>query len=256
MLLTKLTAAESLLLRKGDEAPFKDLLKYTLMDLLLKQVLMIEDVQRQPSARDPIVNYKYVKAGKNFYQHSTLSHELVFLSIFRKNPGMSMLFRNCVQVGFENGRSQKAFQHLVRSSPSLHQAFYQSLLQRLVGGFFYTEAGFQLRIALDNEVRELEGQLAKLLKENKDQGLEQLKSLGANILLIGGLAPTEFKEFEEAFFREQRQHQSTSTGGGCGTFASYSNDFDGSCPSDGDSGSGGCSSGDGGSSGCGGCGGD
>src|SRR3954468_16770925 len=102
MILSKLTPAETLLIRQGEGSPVKDLLKYTFMDLLLKQVLEIRNLERQPNSRDPVMTYKYVYAGPNFNRYTCLPHELIYVSVFHKSAGSGILFRNCVKMGYEN----------------------------------------------------------------------------------------------------------------------------------------------------------
>lgn len=141
MLLSKLTPAETLLLKDGSQAPVRELLKYTFMDLLLKQVLITEDVERQLNQRDPIRTYKYVSTGENFRKHNILPHELTFLLPYRKNQDTRMLFRNCVQVGYENARSKRVLHKVIRLSPALQNAFTASLIQKVFGEYDYTGHG-------------------------------------------------------------------------------------------------------------------
>jgi hypothetical protein len=63
--LSKFTPAETWILLRGNTSLLRDLLKFTLMDILLKQVLWMEDVEGQPGDRDPFSGYKYVRPGKN-----------------------------------------------------------------------------------------------------------------------------------------------------------------------------------------------
>jgi hypothetical protein len=114
MLLTKLTPAETLLITQGEDTTLKDALRYTMMDLLLKRVLTITDVERESPHSGNIVTSKYIVAGENFKQYPALAHELVFLIPFRENPAMHMLFKNCVKIGFENAWLRPCFRE---SSP-------------------------------------------------------------------------------------------------------------------------------------------
>jgi hypothetical protein len=257
MLLHELTPAESLLLRKGDETPLNDALRYTLIDLLIKQVLSMEDDRRDPLP-NPIVAQRYIRAGKNFNDYAALPHEICFLIPFRKSKGLRMLFKNCVQVGFENATLQRALQKMIMSSPMLHNAFEKSFIQYLVGGFYYSSHGFSLRRNLDDEINQVERQLTHLLKTNREEALSKAKLLNGNILFLNGLDLTAFKEFEAIFLDEVTERKNSSDGGGCGgwsSFETYSCDFSESSPSDSDSS--GCSGDSGCGSGCGGgCGGD
>src|SRR5688500_7078005 len=103
--LSKLTPAETLCLKNGPETPLQDLLKYTVMDLLLKQVLVLEEVQRQPNPRDPVRIYKYATTGRNFESYRSKRHERVFISPFQNDRALRILFRNMVKVGYQNAGS-------------------------------------------------------------------------------------------------------------------------------------------------------
>jgi hypothetical protein len=259
MILSKLTPAETLLVRKGNEATLKDMLKYTLMDLLLKQVLAIEEIQRQPSKHDPVRVYKYIGVGKNFTEYKCLPHELVFLFTYRKNSAIRILFRNCVKIGYENAQTEKAFSKLVMSSGELQKAFTRSFLQKIFNGFSYTNVGNQLKEKVEGEMQHLEKDLPSQINNNKKKALEILKQIGGNIFLLNGIEFSLLKEIDDELLKEFNRPE---TGGGCGTgcwttFNTYDHDFDSSCSSDTGgsacSGDGGCSSG---CSACGGCGGD
>jgi len=81
--LSRLTPAEVLIILEGEKTPLSDLLKYTFIHLLFKHVLSIVEVQRQPSSRDPVRQYKYIRIGGNFRSYESKLHERVFLSIFQ-----------------------------------------------------------------------------------------------------------------------------------------------------------------------------
>jgi hypothetical protein len=258
MILSKLTPAETLLVRNGKEATLKDMLKYTLMDLLLKQVLIIEEVERQPSKRDLIRVYKYISVGKKFSAYKCMPHELVFLFAYRKNSSIRILFRNCVKIGYENAQSGKEFNKLIMSSRELKNAFSISLLKKMFSdGFSYTDKGTQFKIQLENEIQYLEQHLRKEIDNDKRRVIETLKQIGGNIFLLNGMEFSLLKEIDDELLKEFNRPEVSS---GCGTwttFETYDHDFDSSCSSDTGgsacSGDGGCSSG---CSGCGGCGGD
>jgi hypothetical protein len=256
MLLSKLTPAETLLIRHGDQVSVTELLKYTLMDLLLKQVLMMDKVERQLNKRDPVREYKYVSVGKNFGHYANLPHELPFLLPFQKNSDRRLLFRSSVQIGYENAQSQRALQRAVRSSPLLQDVFSASFFERIFGIFEHTAKGLELKNQVEREMRQMEQKLPDLIANDREKALEALKIIGGNVFLLHGLDFELLKEIDEALAKEVRQDQGGGGCGGCGwtTFDTYSGDFNTSCSSDSSGDSSGCSSGDGGCGG--GCGGD
>lgn len=254
-LIQTLTAAESLLLRKGDSTPKQEMLKVTLMDLLLRQVLTVETTEMQSNSRDPVRTLQKVKRGEAFMRYDALPHELVYLHDFRQSRDLEMSFRDCVRVGFENAQSEKKLQHAVRSSPALKDSFRQVWIQKIIGGFDYTDEGFSKRLQLEDEIKVWEERIPKLLETNREQALAELRTLGGNVFLLQGLCIVLLANIENEFFKHiPVPEKSQGCGGGCGTFTPYSSDFDGSYPTDSDGSDGSCS-GDGGcSSGCGGCG--
>ena len=100
------------------------------MDLLLKQVLIIEEVQRQPNPRDPIRTYKYITTGKNFIKYPFKSHEIVFTSMFQENVEIKLLFRNLVKVAYQSAKSERFYYPLLINSENLKVVFIQTFIQR------------------------------------------------------------------------------------------------------------------------------
>lgn len=252
MVISKLTPAETLLVRDGGQASMRELLKYTLMDLILKQVLKIEDVERQLNARDPVKVYRYVSTGETFRHYDCLRHELTFLAPFYENSDSRMLFKNCVRIGYENARTKRVLHQKVRGTTELRDAFSTSFLQTIFGGYDYTQKGLALKTQVDEELLQLENELPKLLASDKEKALAKMKLIGGNIFLLKTIDLGLLKEFDEAFPKELVEERGSSCSG-CSTWATFESHHSG----DGDSGDSGCSSGDSGCSGCGGgCGGD
>lgn len=250
-----------MLLKDGSQAPVRELLKYTFMDLLLKQVLVTEDVERQLNMRDPVRTYKYVSAGENFRKYNMLPHELTFLLPYRRNQDTRMLFRNCVQVGYENARSKRALHKVIRLSPALHNAFTASLIQKVFGEYDHTASGLVLKQQVESEMRQLERELPALIANDREKAMETLRIIGGNVFLLQGLNFAVLKVIDEVFAEEFIPESTSSCSGSWTTFNTYSDDFDSASDSDssgcssGDSS--GCGSGDSGcGGGCGGCGGD
>lgn len=256
--LSRLTPAETLIILTGDKTPLSELLKYTFMDLLLKQVLAIREVQRQASSRDPIRVHKYVVTGSNYGNYQAKPHEPVLLSIFQTNPESSVLFRNLVKIAYQNAKNERRYYPQLTTSPNLKDALSTSLFQRIAGKFSYTQKGLVIKKEIQNEFSEIEKSYSKQLTTDRIQALELLKSIGGNIFLFKALEFEISKEFEKEIFEEMAKRN---TGTGCSTgcwtdFGHYSDSFDSSCSSDSGTGCSGGDSGCSGCSGCGGCGGD
>jgi len=252
-LLSKLTPAETLLLRDGSQASVKNLLKYTFMDLLRKQILIVEEVQHQRDKRDPVTTLKYVSAGTNFNEYAAFAHELPFLEPFQKNRGARILFRNCIEIAYENAGSQTRLPRTVMSTPELHESFSTSWLNRVFGRIRHTDKGRMKQNEVQTELTQLERELPILIKNNKQKALETIEVIGGNVFLFHDLNFAMLQEIDDAF---PKRMESYIGDGGCGSWDSHphGSHSDGSCW--GDSSDSGCSSGDSGcGGGCGGCGG-
>ncbi|HYG01952.1 MAG TPA: hypothetical protein VD927_05865 [Chryseosolibacter sp.] len=255
--LSRLTPAETLIILTGDKTPLSELLKYTFMDLLLKQVLAIREVHRQASSRDPIRAHKYVVIGKNFKSYQVRTHEPTLLSIFQTNPEANVLFRNLVKIAYQNAKSERYYYPKLTTSPNLKEAISTSLLQKVLGRFSYTQKGAVIKKEIQNEMSSIERTVSDYIVTDRNRGLELLKAIGGNIFLLKTLEFEILKEFDKELFEEMtKRNTGPGCSGGCWTdFGHYSESFDRSCSSDrgtscsGDSGCSGCSSG------CSGCGG-
>jgi hypothetical protein len=259
MKLSTLSPGETLVVLQGRTTIVKDVLKYTMMDLLLKGVLALEDVQRQSHPRDRARQYRYVSTGKNFKDYSPLNHELVFLTGFRKSNSMRFLFKSFVQAADQNAGSHRLYLTRITSSTALLPAFSKSLIDRLTGDFKYSQHGVDLKKSIEEEKEHLERTLPDLMIKDKPKALEILRLIGGNIFLLSGLEFELLKEIDELLMRELVEP----TEGGYGCFSIFDtlgdshhssggHDSDGGCSSDG-GGDSGCGSS--GCSGCGGCGG-
>jgi hypothetical protein len=64
--LSKLSPAETLLLLEGKEVKLRDLLKVTLMDLFLKQVLQTTEIANTSHTGSETFSNTYIIRGNNF----------------------------------------------------------------------------------------------------------------------------------------------------------------------------------------------
>ena len=272
-LLTKLSPAETLLLRHGEKTLLRELLKYTFLDLLLKQVLSIVEVTRQPSTHDPARVYKYVTAGKRFKTYESKPHEVVFTSIFQSFPEYQVLFRNLVKMAYQNAKSQRKYALRLSKGPNLNEAFNTSWISAISGRLNYTTQGIILRDEVTSELADVEA-LIPHNTQNKPHAIETFKAIGGNIFLIKGLDFNLVRELDQEVVIEDKQRSGpladpvwmdvilldTMSGHTSSDWDDHSDSNDhgdssdsGGIDSDGGSGDSGCS---GCSSGCSGCGGD
>lgn len=254
--LSDLTPAETLLLTEGKRVAVKDLLKVTLMDLLLKQVLKTIEVQNGATS----FSNTYIVAGDNFDSIKPLRHELVFLGPFRKDRQAEILFNNLVKIGYQNARSEKTYNRLVQNSPALTGCFSGGLSQ-LFKPFALSNYGQTVSEKIKRQLNELSDTLPNLMESDRKKALEILKYIKGNVFLVKGIDFKRMAEIENAVVAEVYSTYSTSNGSFSDPMTWIALDmssrtFDSSCSgcstsdysSDSDSGDSGCS-------GCSGCGG-
>jgi hypothetical protein len=254
-----LTPAETLLLIESSGASQKDLLKYTLMDLLLKGVLKTEKKKFQASPHDPIIQIKYVSKGANFSMYNSMPHEKFFLSIFLTKNISRVLFRHLIKMGYENSISKSFLHKAIYSNSDISKFIKTGFIYSIFNRFGLSNEGKEVGKKLKNEIANLEKIFPKMISSDQRKALEILTVIKGNVFLLETLDFKLLRKIDKTLLEEINAQNYSSDFGyvGCSSwsdFNDYSHSFDSSCGS-GDSGcsSSGCSSG---CSGCGGCGGD
>jgi hypothetical protein len=247
--LKELTPAQTLILTTHGKASLKDLLKYTLLDLLMKKVLVAEEEGDEES------KVHYLRRGENFLSYHAEAHEHPFLKLFEDDPDIVLTRDQLIKSVVAAAISRAAYVHRrLAASTKLNQAFKQSFFDRLFGIVVLSDAGKSLAEKVAKELNELEELLPDLLANDHRRLREILTQLHGNVFLIPGFEPESLAALDEDFRKQL-------VGGDTYVdyfpfiyFDSYSSSFDDSFDAAGSSGEGGCG-GDSGCSGCGGCGG-
>ena len=255
--LTKFTPAETLIFLEMDKVLFRELLKATFLDLLLKKVLMTKRKSYKPSANDPYVTVKHVCAGSNLKLYKTLTHETIFVDAFKRSKNMEPLLRHYVTLVNENAINRKTYLECIKELPNVKPYLMQSFWQKLFGGFGLTKEGESIAKGIDFELGELDILLPELIKNNKREALTLIKKVNGNIFFLNNLDLKQLhlldikelgKPEDEVYFEEIPD--GCSAGTQWDSFEGHSHSFDSSCGTSNGSDNSGC-----GSSGCSGCGG-
>ncbi|WP_027421244.1 hypothetical protein [Crocinitomix catalasitica] len=273
-ILSKLSPAETMLLIDST-CRYKDMLKFTFMDLLLKRVIEIKVENKKVLARDKyakkvqvIKSYNYVVKGRNFIKYKPKGHELVFLSPYQKSTSIKILFKHLIKVVYENSGSSKSFKSTVLNSINLKGLLKVNILQQLFGGISMTAKGNQTKVEILKYLKPIDQNINNLLKGDKKKALELLLSLGGNIFLLNNLDFALLKKIDKLLLDEQKSNYSESYDttndwwyyfdfyDNNESFDFYFDDFDSTINSfESDYDAAGCSSCNTGCSSCGGCGG-
>jgi hypothetical protein len=142
-LLSKLKPAETLLLLDGSKSDFKNLMKFTFMDLVLKQVLVVkESVRTIKSGRGyKEQRIKYVVIGKNFKNYKPSAFERIYLTTFDKSPELKAVLTKLIKVAYDSIHLERKYRRTILNSIPIKQCFKISLLNQLMGSFSLTSEG-------------------------------------------------------------------------------------------------------------------
>lgn len=245
-LLKILTPAEIYFIIHKAEMSQKQFLRFTLMDLILKGVLSIVEVEKN-KAKHP-----YVQAGPNFPLYKCLPYEMSFLHACKFEEGVQTTLKNYITIILP---LTKRYKRQIAQTPNIAGYLYRTWLQRnLIGGYSYTNIGAQTATTLKDVLK-------KAGEEYHTEGMvaEAQQLLGNNIILLPNFNSQDLMVFDEEMKRKETA--GTITGGGADAATSWwyfdggaTNGFDADYGSASDS-SGGSDGSDSGCSGCGGCGG-
>ncbi|WP_196888673.1 hypothetical protein [Aureivirga sp. CE67] len=198
-LLKELNSTETLFLMNPNKVSLKDLLKYTLIDLVYKGVLEIKIVSRKSHPSDKYVrNYVYVKRGVNFENYKSLSYERRFLKYFDDEYFEKMQIRSYLKAIHKGIDSDVDFKSEIQESENLKKYFgsFKINLFGLYSYFIRTNDGFKKSEIIDRELKRLE----KIIKNPKDHVSDDLAAcllVGANILLIEDFDQELLNNFHE-----------------------------------------------------------
>ncbi|WP_430412981.1 hypothetical protein [Kordia sp.] len=204
-LLSKITPAETILIRDCGNAQLKSLLKFTFMDLLLKKVIKIIEIDKQPHPRDDIRTYTYIESGKNFAKYTHKSHELIFLSPFKKEESIQILFKHFVKMIYDASGGKKSYRESIRSSKELKSYFNQSFFIYLFRLIRLTDDGKRIKQEIASYLQEVDKLINYLLENDKQKALELLITIGGNIFLLKNLNFDLLKKLDKELIAQQKE---------------------------------------------------
>lgn len=187
-LLTKLTPAETLLLLKPSESRLRDLMKFTLMDLLARQVLQLINFDKQPAQGDANLGVAYIIAGKNFKKEKPKLHEMIFLFQFYKKPKAKILFRHFIQMSFKAAKGEEHFKKVfLLDAPELKPFIKIGFWQRMFGSFALTNEGRKKSEEVIRYFNYLDKELPMMMKNEPDKANGYINQVKGNVLLLNAL---------------------------------------------------------------------
>jgi len=179
-ILSKITPAETLLITNGSSAKLKEMLKYTFMDLLLKKVIKIKEVE---NAEDGTSN-TYVVADKNFIKHKPKNHEITLLKPFQKDASIEILLENFIKMAYRAANGGHYYRIAIKKSPAINENFKDGFFAKVFGSVSLNQQGIKLQKAIKDYLESLDNEIDELLAKDKEKALQRLMALGGNMKLF------------------------------------------------------------------------
>ncbi|MEL6538088.1 MAG: hypothetical protein AAFQ98_21905, partial [Bacteroidota bacterium] len=262
-ILTELKPAEAYLILEHKKATFKELLRYTHIDLVVRSVLAMEVRSIEDGAGGE--EAAFVSRGPAYPGYEPSLYEKVFITPFREDGEMEYTLSSLVRIAYENGKSLGSFVHSrMLHHPILSISFKQGAWQKITRKIQLNEYGQGQKQKLEAALNYLAHSLPANLDEHPEAVTQLLQRIGGNLYLLEKYDQAAFQKLMDTFstvdqeyFRSMRKGGSAFLYVDSASYGAMDEDFssgydavDGSGPGFGS----GCS-GDSGCSGCSGCGG-
>ncbi|HYV95706.1 MAG TPA: hypothetical protein VE978_28300 [Chitinophagales bacterium] len=183
-LLTKLTPAETLFILKPDSL-LRDLMKYTMMDLLLQEKLALINFEPKVVQGTSRLGYVGVMIGRKFQQVEPKLHEMIFLFPFYKRPRKRIVFRHLLQMGMSTARSESNFkERLLLDASEMKPLFTKKFFQKIFGGLQLSDEGKKVQEEIVKQFNTYDKILPPLIKSDQEKAREMLRDIKGNILLL------------------------------------------------------------------------
>lgn len=204
-ILSKITPAETLLIKNYDSIQLKELMKYTFMDLLLKQVIAIKEINRKAHSRDKYIRtYTYVVSGKNFSKYEPKNHEIIYQSPFLKSQSIEILFKHYIKMIYDASNGSWKYQKLTKSNKNISPLFKQTVFLDLFRLNRLTDKGIKIKESITNYLNDLDANIGDLLHNNKSKALELLLSIRGNIFLLKNLDFQLLKTIDKEILNQKK----------------------------------------------------
>jgi len=158
-ILTQLTPAETYLIIEGKSVTFKNLMKYTLMDLFLKKVLVVQKKKEDEEETH------YVVAGPHFKNYQPKKHEKIFLTGYSASGGLAIEIGQLIKMARQNAVSKNKliFQRLFKNQ-EIAKSYKRGFFDRLFGSLPVTPEGIEMRRKVSVALAKAEHELPKIVK--------------------------------------------------------------------------------------------
>lgn len=183
-LLKRLTPAETLFILQPASL-LNELMKYTLMDLLLQEKLALVNFDPKPVQGKPRLGYARVVIGKNFQKDEPKLHEMIFLFPFYKKPRKRIVLMHLLQMGMSAAKSEIHFKEkLLLDAEEMKPLFEKNFWRKIFGGVRLSPEGKKAQQEIIKQFNVFDKTLPPLIKDDHAKAVETLRYIKGNILLL------------------------------------------------------------------------
>lgn len=174
-------------------------LRLTFFDLLLKQVISIDNLQKEGKRVWSEGASATIIRGKNYDLYVPLSHEEVLLIPFKDVSRTEISLRLLLIEAYEYCGSSYSYVYKIRDSSNLIGYFKSGLLARFLATIRLTDAGRSARHQIHDKLIQMDAILADQLQTendhtNREKLLQIIQLIGGNIFLLKSFAAeSDFK---------------------------------------------------------------
>lgn len=202
-ILSKITPAETLLIKSNGNAILKDLLKYTFMDLLLKKVLEVKEIDKKDENETD--ENTYVVTGENFNNYKPKDHESILINPFLKSESIEILLEQFIKMVYESSSGAHYYRVTTKRNQEISTYFKSNFFAKLFGSISLNEEGKKLRKDINDYLGTIDKSINDLLKNDKKKALKLLAAIRGNIFLLKKLDFKLLKQIDKAFLKQDKR---------------------------------------------------
>jgi hypothetical protein len=182
-ILQKIAPAETLFILHP-ESSLRDLMKYTFMNLLMQEVLVLINFDPKPVQGAARLGFAGVMIGKRFKQSEPRLHEMVFLFPFYKKPAKRIVVRHLLQMALDAAKNEVHFKQYLLDGEEMKPLFTKTFLQKLFGGVTLSDKGKSVKEDIIKQFNHYDKILPPLIKTDREKALEMISHINGNMLLL------------------------------------------------------------------------
>lgn len=163
-----------------------ELLKLTLFDLTLKQVLIIKKSLKRSHSRDPhLREYVIVETGKNYSKYKPSNFEKYFTERIDENSYFHL--KIYLRAIFKEIRSEYRYKKEIVSNLKINDLFNDDLFSSVFSLLKTNSKGNELKKDITEYLNQIDENIGSVIEIEPDKALELILFLQGNIFLLKNL---------------------------------------------------------------------